>query len=123
MAQTHLSKRQSPAAMMSPSQADLAWAAGFLEGEGNFSTNFNRKHPSQCVRAVQKNMEPLYRLQRMFGGSVGATHMSRGVEGARTAYGEWRAYGVRARGIMMTLYSLMSARRREQVAFALNGGN
>ena len=90
-----------------------------MEGEGNFSTNSNR-HPSQVARATQKNLEPLYRLQALFGGSVGKSR--RDARWPDKEYGEWRAYGARARGVMFTLFSFLSARRREQIKVALSGG-
>lgn len=103
---------QTVSASVSPTTADLAWAAGFLEGEGAFGTNGN-KWASQCVRATQKNLEPLYRLQRLFGGAVKPFR--------KDMYGEWRTYGVRARGIMFTLFPFLSARRRTQIKLALGG--
>ena len=52
---------------------DLAWAAGFMEGEGTFYCNIQKGrkegHKSQAaisVRAVQVEREPLERLQRIF---------------------------------------------------------
>lgn len=98
--------------------ADMAWAAGFLEGEGNFGVN-NRKlgrRGSHVVRATQKNPEPLYKLQQILGGSI----MNPRADG----YGEWRTYGARARGIMLTLFSFLSAKKRADIklAFRLVGG-
>lgn len=107
-------KPGSTPASVSPTTADFAWAAGFLEGEGNFGTNHVKEHRSQCVRATQKNLEPLYRLQRILGGSVKPLRSD--------GYGEWRTYGIRARGIMFTLFSFLSAKKRADIRFALSGG-
>lgn len=118
---TKWAKPQSKQAASSPTVADLAWAAGFLEGEGNFYANTRaNKHVSHGVRAVQKFAEPLYKLQAMFGGSVSLTHKA----GPKypNAYPEWRVYGARARGVMLTLFSFLSSRRRGQVRVALSGG-
>lgn len=111
----HAKAGSTPAAKAA-SMADLAWAAGFLEGEGNFGVNHRKlgRSASQVVRATQKNLEPLYRLQRFLGGAVKPLRQD--------GYGEWRTYGVRARGIMMTLYSFLSAKKRADIQFALNGG-
>jgi hypothetical protein len=92
----------------------MAWAAGFLEGEGNFGLNHRtRPSASQVVRATQKNREPLYRLQRLFGGRVKAVRSD--------GFGEWRTYGARARGIMMTLFPFLSAAKRSDITLALGG--
>jgi hypothetical protein len=91
---------------------DLHWAAGFLEGEGCFSQNKG----SQVIVGVQVQREPLERLQRLFGGVVKvrasriSTHRPRHV---------WRVCGARARGVMQTLYSIMSPWRRQQIERAL----
>jgi hypothetical protein len=110
-------KPTSVPATTSPSVPDLAWAAGFLEGEGNFSVN-NRKLPkksiSQVVRATQKNLEPLFRLQRLFGGTITTAR--------KDGYGEWRTYGGRARGIMLTMFTFLSAKKRADIRLALMGG-
>lgn len=56
-------------------QLDLAWAAGFLDGEGCFtlSKQSGPTHPSQRalhVSASQTRREPLDKLQGLFGGKV-----------------------------------------------------
>src|SRR3972149_6475675 len=87
----------------------LHWAAGFLEGEGYFlSTRPN----SSTVSVTQKQREPLERLLRLFGGRVKPG-------GKDKAYWVWQVYGSGARGVTMTLYSLMSPRRQEQMCAAL----
>jgi enoyl reductase-like protein len=46
---------------------DVAWAAGFLDGEGHFGARSN----GPALEAVQvKTDAPLRRLQRLFGGSI-----------------------------------------------------
>ena len=91
------------------SLTDYAWAAGFLEGEGCFRKNGG----SQCVVVPQVNMEPLVRLQAWFGGRIGRTHTR------EFPINTWTVTGSRARGVMMTLYSFMSSRRKEQIRRAL----
>jgi hypothetical protein len=55
---------------------ELAWAAGFIEGEGCFHgglTKNSRKRRLQryiTFTVTQTNMEPLERLQRLFGGHI-----------------------------------------------------
>jgi len=117
-------KAQCLAASASPSTADLAWAAGFIEGEGNFTPVRVRMRSGERrgyarVTAFQNNQEPLNKLVAMFGGSIRRVQRPRGTELA----GAWTVNGARARGVMLTLFSFLSARRRKQIAFALNGGN
>ncbi|MGH9428947.1 MAG: hypothetical protein ACRD2L_21900 [Terriglobia bacterium] len=85
----------------------LEWAAGFLEGEGNFSTN--SKSPRVVANQVQK--EPLVRLQAMFGGSLRPVKPVKG----RQPQWVWVLYSSSAVGVMMTLYSLMSPLRKDQI--------
>jgi hypothetical protein len=87
----------------------ITWAAGFVDGEGNFQKGTNG-HPTPVIKAVQKNPELLYRLKTLFGGYV--------YEERETPY--WVASGARAIGIMMTLYGFMSQRRKEQICGVLN---
>src|SRR6266550_2276465 len=91
-------------AMSRPSTLDIAWAAGFYEGEGtcNFATY------SQHVVVNQVEREPLDRLHRMFGGTV------RPIRAHHRSLPSWRwsAHGPRARGIMLTLYTLKVANVR-----------
>lgn len=52
---------------------NLAWAAGFYEGEGwvSFLSSPSMKNPQLRLMVTQKDTVPLYRLQEIFGcGSV-----------------------------------------------------
>lgn len=80
-------------------------------GEGTFLSRANI-HCGPKVAAAQNNPEPLARLLSLFGGGV-TNHM----KGGKAKI--WYAYGPRARGVMMTLYSLMSERRKAQICKAL----
>ena len=111
-------KRGPHEATISPTIRDLEWAAGFLEGEGSFYGQ-EGKGGSQNVSANQVNSEPLARLLMMFGGRL----MSR----PRTTetsndYWAWSATGPRARGIMLTLFLLLSKKRQDQITKALTCG-
>jgi len=118
MSQQRTSQRRTARATISPTTADLHWAAGFLEGEGNFHVSNNRDQSwSAMVRAVQAQREPLEKLQRLFGGNVRLKSAQRP---HRQAIWIWAVSGTRARGVMMTLYGLMSTRRREQIRSALS---
>jgi hypothetical protein len=90
---------------------DLHWAAGFLEGEGCFDDDTGRglarTHVGQCQR------EPLERLQSLFGGSI---RIHRRAHGNRKTYHMWRLSGA---GLLLTMYGLMSPRRKQQIRKAL----
>lgn len=86
---------------------ELHWAAGFLEGEGSFCSHAKRAYVHSKVNAVQKEMEPLERLQRLFGGTI--------TKGPKSSVYIWSANGSLARGVAMTVFSLMSSRRKNQI--------
>ncbi len=86
---------------------DLYWAAGFLEGEGSFLA-----HTGCCrVSANQVQRQPLERLAFLFGGSI-RYHKNK--------IWVWRINGTWARGVMMTLFGLMSFKRKGQIRKALS---
>ena len=89
---------------------DIAWAAGFIEGDGSF-------HYSTCpyVSAVQMTTEPLEKLLRLFGGKVYTWTHTQG-----HVYSKWYVAGSRAAGLMMTLYPFMSQRRKDRIREVLD---
>jgi hypothetical protein len=96
---------------------ELYWAAGFLEGEGSFGCwNGGARGKQFVVCAEQVQREPLERLKTLFGGSInqGSTR------GGRNRIARWRISGARARGAAMTLFTLMSLRRKEQIKTMLS---
>lgn len=99
-----------------PTVEELYWAAGFFEGEGCFRRTQDGGRGGQIVTAAQVNAEPLMRVQAIFGGSL----RQRGpYSGNRQPHWYWVATGARARGVMLTLYRFMSARRQEQIRKAM----
>lgn len=108
--------------MISP--IDLAWAAGFLEGEGTFAFGQRLKdgRPDQGsahVAACQVQREPLERLHRLFGGNDPVEYHWLGPSKTKSAW-FWRVYGIRAVGTMMTIYRFMSPQRRARIRLALD---
>lgn len=101
-------------AQVSPTSNDLSWLAGFLEGEGHFGT------AAKCeqVAASQVNDEPLARVLRLLGGSMTYHVATRKNE---NDIFRWAVTGSRARGVMLTLFPLLSEKRQEQIraAFAV----
>ncbi len=60
-----------------PSLLDVAWAAGFMEGEGFFCLTKRNKRkdggPRSTYRVIganQVNPQPLHRMQEIFGGKI-----------------------------------------------------
>lgn len=92
---------------------ELYWAAGFLEGEGSFGC-YGRLN-NYKVECGQVQREPLERLQRIFGGGI---HL-KPAKGRHQAIYHWLAQGGRAASVAMTLWALMSPRRKEQIERAL----
>jgi|ERR1044071_5069006 hypothetical protein len=101
-------------AIARPTTADIAWAAGFYEGEGTCSYATGSQHA--IVNQVER--EPLDRLRKYFGGTI------RPVAAHRRSKPSWRwtVHGPRARGFLMTLYCLLSVKRQEQVRKVLHHG-
>lgn len=107
-------------ATMSPTAKDIAWAAGFLEGEGCFGRSGGKgKYQSERIWAAQKDPECLKRLLAMFGGRIGVQHQQTTnlikTEGVATSIPIWTVSGMRARGVMMTIYQFMSERRKAAI--------
>jgi len=87
---------------------NIYWAAGFLDGEGYFGRTRTCAH----ITATQVASELLERLQRLFGGIV--RHYQR-KEVKHNDYYRWDFYGQKAIGLIMTLYPLLSYKRKEQI--------
>lgn len=80
------------------SSHDVAWAAGFMDGEGTFTLlehGTSATHPSQRavhVGATQTTREPLEKLASIFGGKVGPL----GITSAGNQAWQWRIGEARA---------------------------
>lgn len=100
---------------------EIAWAAGFLEGEGSFGVARYKKRPwtgSAIVAAVQKQREPLARLHALFGGNDPKQYFKAGPTKDKSVW-QWRVYGATAIGVMLTVYTFMSSRRKGQIRDAV----
>lgn len=84
---------------------DLHWAAGFIEGEGSFDY-----HNGCRITVGQMQLEPLNKLQQLFGGGVYLC--------GKRQIGQW-SLSRQAPGLMMTIFPLMSTRRKAQIAKVL----
>lgn len=109
---SHAASEKQFEATQTPTTRDLEWAAGFIEGEGTF-----HKCGNTCaIQASQVNPDPIIRLLALFGGRTQLCHRK---NPKHNSIWRWHAYGARARGITMTLYSLLSDKRKEQADAAL----
>ena len=89
------------------STKDLAWAAGFLEGEGSFGN-----YGSPTVTAAQVQREPLDRLFRLWGGAIS---QRKTLGFSNKPIWVWKIWAHRAAEVMMTLYVLMSPKRQREI--------
>jgi hypothetical protein len=99
---------------------ELYWIAGFLEGEGCFSVGIRkegRQRKAIRVSAVQVQKQPLDRLQKWLGGSIGFVKASHPQHQPKW---QWYLGSYNAAGTMMTLYSLMSPKRQFAIRQALD---
>lgn len=108
MGKEHSTTKQ---ATLHPTTRDLHWAAGLLEGEGHFRANTSG---SGQATALMTDREPIEKLLALLGGSF--TIVDR--KPWKRQY-LWSTSGARARGVMMTLYPLLSPRRQQQIKEAL----
>ena len=94
---------------------DLYWAAGFLEGDGYFSKSSRSRPGDYMVGATNADEDVLQHLSCMFGHKV--YPYAPGMYGPLTKKKmfRWHVSGSKAIGIMMTLYPLMSLRRKSQI--------
>ena len=99
----------------SSEDVQLAWVAGFLEGEGSFVLNRDRPR----MRACQVDLQCLELLQFLFGGSIQTDKKLRSPRSQPLH--EWVLDGVRARDLMTQLHPFMSDRRKDQITHALSG--
>jgi hypothetical protein len=94
---------------------DIAWAAGFLEGEGWFGCAGKNSLACTCCQVQE---QPLRRLQEIFGGNIQGPIPKRD-NPKHSPFFRWAKCGHSAAGMMMTLYCLMSPKRQEQIRTAL----
>jgi hypothetical protein len=93
---------------------DIAWLTGLLEGEGSFLMS----ERSIAITVSMTDRDVIDRAATLLGGRVYKRSESRAPRPRKPA---WRAQvkGPRATGWMMTAYSFLGARRREQVRHAI----
>jgi len=84
-------------------ETDLAWAAGFIDGEGHIGCGLykhkgnKRSYHNAILCAAQVKPVPLHKLETMFGGTVRFCGDEYG------GYYEWRVYGDNALRVLTQL--------------------
>ena len=104
-----------------PTAADVAFFAGFYEGEGSCGGAGKCKALQADVR--QKDPEMLYRMRDLWGGSIKfsavragkASPTFTGYESWKNPIYRWRVCGDRARMFLKQIYPFLSSRRKAQV--------
>ena len=104
------------------SKYEIGWIAGFLEGEGYFHT-VGRLDSTPRVEATQVDIGPIDRLYDRFGGKMWLE--SRGGEygrqrGQRQPLWRWYAHPSESIQIMMTIWPLVSTKRKEEIEKCIN---
>lgn len=101
---------------------EMAWIAGFLEGEGSFGTSTPTKTGglTQRITCRQINKEPLQRLARSLGGTLVFDMVNLKNVLSNKPISEWRCSETRARIVMQMLLSQMSKIRQDQIVLALS---
>ena len=104
---------------------DLAWAAGFLEGEGTFYCNIQKPKkegykPQAAIslRAVQVEREPLERLARIF--PFGRMYGPYKGKGNKQPHHQWGVHSFEAgQAIIALIWPWLSTKRKEQAKTAI----
>ena len=97
----------------------VAWAAGFLEGEGSFHVWRRKNGQYPRVKASQNEREPLERLVTIFGGTINVERHAGSDRPNRKTIWYWSLTGKKAVPVMEAVLPFMSARRRVQIFVAL----
>ena len=100
---------------------DVAWAAGFLEGEGSFYSSLRKRRRrgkvelrgEWVIKTQSVDLEPLERLKSIFAGSICGPYPSRGL--GKKKYWIWTLSGkASTRAALVELYDWLSPRRKRQ---------
>jgi hypothetical protein len=104
---------------MSNNFIEIAWAAGFLDGEGNFNSYRQRtaatyRYRIQCTQVAR---QPLDRLQVALGGKVYGPYGP--YASNKQAYFQWTVEGESARGATEKLMPYLCDVKAEQARSAM----
>ncbi len=108
---------------MTVTPIQIAFCAGFIEGEGSFTPPIIRENGSLAssarVFATQVSKDPLLRLQDILGGTIISKKAQKDKHPHWQDAFVWSLYGNNAIGFMMTVYDFMSERRKERIRICI----
>lgn len=101
----------------SPSEAEIAFVAGFYEGEGSVTVKNSSRNKIPRMRIDNCNPEPLQRCADIFGGKVSGPYgpYKGGINGVYI----WERYGKNCLMFFDYIKPWLSERRKTQVENAL----
>ena len=93
--------------------ADIAWLAGLYEGEGCFGLHRGRARatPAEYVNLSMTDRDVIERVGALLGKKVNGPYQQ---NGHKPQY-RVTLWSIAARGLMMTLFSLLGERRRAKI--------
>jgi hypothetical protein len=93
---------------------DLAWAAGFIDGEGCIGVYSNGSKSSTIVSlsVSQKYNRPLLKLISLFGGRLKS-------KSTPVGFMEWRLYGSKATNVLELIAPYLDTNKKEQAELAI----
>jgi len=110
-------------------EVDIAWAAGFLEGEGSFeharrpAMDTRVKHGTLRVSVEQTQLGPLEKLQSLFGGKIYGPYVRkpRYIGGANIQpLWIYRITGESARELVLDIFPYLFEKRKEKILSILD---
>ena len=99
---------------MAVDERELAWAAGFLDGEGNFSCDLRSNKAKMTIQAAQVEPQPLERLKAVLGGNVTGPYGPY-VKPNRKPWYMWRMYTNQAEEACLRLLPYLSQPKIKQI--------
>ncbi len=106
--------------MITTYREELAWAAGFLDGEGWFGTIWHKPHKAYqpTISATQTSVEPLARLTALFGGNVNGPYPGR--KAGHKTYWSWNLYRFALiQAAIAALWDFLSPVKQQQAKLVL----
>ena len=97
---------------------ELAWAAGFFDGEGTVSQTSasGTRRRYLLIRIGHVDPRPLHRFAAAAGGDVRGPYQQRGGEGRWSDYYVWQRAGAKAQETLDRLIPYLSPAKLEQLA-------
>ena len=105
--------------VLSMSEADIAWLAGLLEGEGSFFMTGRGDYYYPTIVVSMTDRDVVERVSRMFGTGIYAQKQDKRYPNAKIGY-RTQTTGHKAAGLMEQLLPWMGERRSQKIKELLN---